>query len=362
MGDAPSTAQAWDQIKQKAEALINAATTRTFHIGQRTVTTSVLSELGKIAMGAQYISQRLQIKSLLPPNTVVVLGSGLGRLADEAEVLLEINFSDVPGFPRPKSVPAGHAGKFVFARVQTDSGPRYALLMKGRVHQYQDLTPEESVRYVRMLRLLGIAQFILTNAAGALPHTESGEQRRLGDLVVSRYQLPYDQSSSPFRFKHGLSRFGADDFQGFPTLDELTLWKKLAAVFSQHEFIGKRKDNGPMVHWGGNETLAMQNGPNYELPGMIRAAQKMGATLFGMSSVWELMAVLQGYHAANTEKPEYQYVGPAEGLIITNVTNIASGIEGAVPDHSDVAEQAKQSYPFFAAVIKAALGAIAEPE
>lgn len=69
------------------------------------------------------------------------------------------------------------------------------------------------------------------------------------------------------------------------------------------------------------------------------------------------MAVLHRYFPG-TEAPEY--IGPAEGLTMTNVTNVAAGINGAVPDHSDVTTQGRESYPFFAAVIKAAVGAVGD--
>ena len=93
------------------------------------------------------------------PETGLVLGSGLGGYASEADIAAEVPYSDIPGFP-VSTVP-GHDGKFVFGY----SGGVPVVMMKGRVHCYEGYDPQEAVAPVRVMGMLGIKNLILTNAA-----------------------------------------------------------------------------------------------------------------------------------------------------------------------------------------------------
>ena len=96
------------------------------------------------------------------PKVGIVLGSGLGGLADDIEVVTRIPYSELEGFPR--STVEGHKGEYIFGYI--DSVP--VVLMNGRVHFYEGYPMQKVVLPVRVMALLGVEVIILTNAAGGL--------------------------------------------------------------------------------------------------------------------------------------------------------------------------------------------------
>ena len=96
------------------------------------------------------------------PKVGIVLGSGLGGLADDIEVVTRIPYSELEGFPR--STVEGHKGEYIFGYI--DSVP--VVLMNGRVHYYEGYPMQKVVLPVRVMALLGVEVIILTNAAGGL--------------------------------------------------------------------------------------------------------------------------------------------------------------------------------------------------
>ena len=96
------------------------------------------------------------------PKVGIVLGSGLGGLADDIEVVTRIPYSELEGFPR--STVEGHKGEYIFGYI--DSVP--VVLMNGRVHFYEGYPMQKVVLPVRVMALLGVDVIILTNAAGGL--------------------------------------------------------------------------------------------------------------------------------------------------------------------------------------------------
>ena len=96
------------------------------------------------------------------PKVGIVLGSGLGGLADDIEVVTRIPYSELEGFPR--STVEGHKGEYIFGYI--DSIP--VVLMNGRVHFYEGYPMQKVVLPVRVMALLGVEVIILTNAAGGL--------------------------------------------------------------------------------------------------------------------------------------------------------------------------------------------------
>lgn len=96
------------------------------------------------------------------PKAALVLGSGLGGFASQLEVECEIPYADIPGFP-VSTVP-GHAGKFIFGRL--DGVP--VACMQGRVHFYEGYGIDDVVLPVRLMKLLGAEVLFLTNASGGV--------------------------------------------------------------------------------------------------------------------------------------------------------------------------------------------------
>ena len=96
------------------------------------------------------------------PKIGIVLGSGLGGLADEIEIVARIPYSELEGFPR--STVEGHKGEYIFGYIE--SVP--VVLMNGRVHYYEGYPMQKVVLPVRVMALMGVEMIILTNAAGGL--------------------------------------------------------------------------------------------------------------------------------------------------------------------------------------------------
>ena len=112
------------------------------------------------------------------PFTGVVLGSGLGGLADEIEIDTIIPYSELPGMP--VSTVQGHNGRFVFGRC----GGVPVVMMQGRVHYYEGYTTPETVMPVRLMGLMGIKVLFLTNAAGGV-----NWNYHAGDLMLIADQI-----------------------------------------------------------------------------------------------------------------------------------------------------------------------------
>ncbi|MCI5611151.1 MAG: purine-nucleoside phosphorylase, partial [Roseburia sp.] len=107
------------------------------------------------------------------PEAALVLGSGLGDYADHIQVVTEINYSDIEGFP--VSTVVGHAGKFIFGYV----GKVPVVCMKGRVHYYEGYPVSDVVLPTRLMKLLGAKILFLSNASGGM-----NRKFQAGDLMM----------------------------------------------------------------------------------------------------------------------------------------------------------------------------------
>ena len=96
------------------------------------------------------------------PETAIILGSGLGALADEIDIKDIVNYSDIKDFP--VSTVQGHKGRFVFGYIED----KPVVIMQGRVHYYEGYSMEKVTLPVRLMRLMGAEKLILTNAAGGI--------------------------------------------------------------------------------------------------------------------------------------------------------------------------------------------------
>ena len=105
-----------------------------------------------------------QIKKLVPnvPKVMMILGSGLGSLADRVENPIIIKSSELPGWP--VSTVLGHEGKLVFGNLEG----QYVLFLQGRVHYYEGYPMDQVTLPIRVMQRLGIPNLIVTNAAGAI--------------------------------------------------------------------------------------------------------------------------------------------------------------------------------------------------
>lgn len=224
----------------------------------------------------------------------IVLGSGLGPLADAVVLEREVSFS-AAGLP-VSSVP-GHAGKFIFGKI----GETPVVLMKGRVHLYEGHGPRQVTAGVRWMVELGIEQLILTNAAGTLNR----------DFAPGTWMMLSDH----------LNLTGDTPLQGADFIDMSVAYN----AGWRDQFRAAAAELGMVLHEG---VYAGLRGPQYETPAEIRMLRVIGADAVGMSTVLEtLQARSLGLRVA----------------AFSCLTNWAAGITPAALDHHEVLETGKQA-------------------
>lgn len=123
---------------------------------------------------AQYLKNNVS----LMPETGIILGSGLGGLTKEIQILHKIPYDQIPGFPI--STVEGHSGELVFGNLEG----KKIVAMNGRFHYYEGYSMEKVIFPLRVLRLLGVERMIVTNAAGGLnPDFEAGDIMLIEDII-----------------------------------------------------------------------------------------------------------------------------------------------------------------------------------
>jgi purine-nucleoside phosphorylase len=253
------------------------------------------------------------------PHAVLVLGSGLGGMADEIEDAVRIPFSDIPGFPRRTQELAGHAGQLVAGRLE---GVEVAA-MQGRFHLYEGWEPSDVALPVRALAAIGAQTMVLTNAAGGIrPGFMPGDLMLIADHINMMFRNPLIGRTAP-----GETRFPdmSDPYDaGF---------RRAAAEVARDLRI-------PIVEG----VYAGLLGPSYETPAEIRMLARLGADAVGMSTVPEVL------------------VARAIGLRclgISCITNLASGIGGQKLAHDEVMEVGARVRDRLAALVRGVLPRIA---
>ena len=195
------------------------------------------------------------------PRVGVVLGSGLGAVADAVEDPVVVGYEDLPGFPRPSV--AGHAGRAILGRI----GGVPVAVLQGRAHLYEGGDPEALRVPVRALQAAGASILVLTNAAGSLrPAVGPGSLMAITDHInmtgVNLLMGPNDESIGP----------------RFPPLRDAYDPALLSTLRESARDLGIALAEGVY--------LAV-TGPSFETPAEIRAYRTMGADAVGMSTVQE---------------------------------------------------------------------------
>lgn len=245
------------------------------------------------------------------PKIAIILGSGLGTLADDIEEKTIISYKDIPNFP-VSTVP-GHKGELIFGKL--DNVPIMA--MNGRFHYYEGYNLSETTYPIRIFKLLGVETLILTNAAGGI-----NETFRKGDLMIINDQLSF--------FAESVLRGPNMDEFGDRFIDMSTTYDK--------DYIRILKDIMLEITGDYKEGVyAYMKGPTYETPAEIRALRVLGADAVGMSTVPEAVVA---HHSS------IKCAG------ITCITNMASGVTNEVLTHDDVKETALKAEQNFKKVIK----------
>jgi inosine/guanosine/xanthosine phosphorylase family protein len=195
------------------------------------------------------------------PRVGVVLGSGLGAVADAVQEPVVVGYEELPGFPRPTI--AGHAGRAVLGRI----GDVPVAVLQGRAHLYEGGDPETLRVSVRALRAAGAEILVLTNAAGSLdPSVGPGSLMAITDHInmtgVNLLVGPNDEAVGP----------------RFPAMRDAYDPELLSALRAAAHDADLALAEGVY--------LAV-SGPSFETPAEIRAYRTMGADAVGMSTVQE---------------------------------------------------------------------------
>lgn len=230
----------------------------------------------------------------LSPEVAIVLGSGLGPLADRVSDAVRIGYEKLPGF-HPPAVP-GHKGQLVIGRLAGVP----VLLQSGRFHMYEGHGAVEAAHPVRVFAALGVRTLIVTNAAGGINRDfAAGTAMLIRDHLNLTGRTPLE----------GPVRDGEIRFPDMSAAYDLSL-RSLARRVSDEQGIEMAEG-----------VYAGLLGPSYETPAEIRMLATLGADAVGMSTVVEVIAA-----RANRMRC----------LGFSIVTNPAAGISATPLDHSEV--------------------------
>jgi len=268
----------------------------------------------QVAEAASLLKSKL---GSLAPRVGVVLGSGLGAVADAVADPVIVPYGEIPHFPR--STVEGHSGRMVAGRV----GDAAVLIMQGRVHFYEGYSPLEVTFPMRVLGMLGVRAVILTNAAGGIK-----DGYRVGQLVVLADHInmmdwnPLNGPNEP--------RFGLRAGTGLRFFDMTEAYSKALRELAK----AAATEEGFVLEEG---VYLATPGPSFETPAEVRAFRSLGATLVGMSTVPETIVA--------------RHMG-IEVLGISCVTNLAAGLGSTPLSHEEVYEAGHKVESRLAALLK----------
>lgn len=266
----------------------------------------------KLREAAAYIRKQIGEISL---DAGLVLGSGLGDMAEEIKNPVVISYKDIPNFP-VSTVP-GHAGRMIVGELEGKN----VLCMQGRFHFYEGWGMDQVVFPVQVMKILDVKNLILTNAAGCI-----NKDWRPGDLMIIKDHIKLTTSENPMRGPNE-EELGLRFFDMSKAYDpEL---RALAARVARSQNLDIKE--GVYMFFAG---------PSFETPAEIRAARLLGADAAGMSTVPEVIAAA---HCG------------LKTLGISCMTNMAAGILDQPLDHEEVLETGLRVKKDFSALVKGIL-------
>jgi purine-nucleoside phosphorylase len=289
-----------------------------------------LSNFERANEAAQFLRSKL---GSFASTVGIVLGSGLGAVAEAVEAPVIVPYGEIPHFPQ--STVEGHSGRIVAGLL----GGVPVIVMQGRVHFYEGYTPEQVTFPMRVLGQLGIRTVILTNASGGInPEYRVGQLVLLADHINLMGFNPLIGPNEP--------RFGDGSKSGLRFFDMTEAYSKRLRELARKaaETDGFRLEEGVY--------LAI-SGPSFETPAEIRGFRTLGADMVGMSTVPEAIVA--------------RHMG-IEVLGISCVTNLAAGIGVTHLSHEEVFEAGGKVQHQLASLFRrllpslAGLQSAAEPE
>ena len=259
----------------------------------------------------------IRSKTDFVPEIAIVLGSGLGELADKIDIKATIDYSEIEGLP--VSTAPSHKGRFVFGEIE---GKR-VVLMQGRVHLYEGYSSKQIVAPIRLMRLMGAQKLIVTNAAGGI-----NKGFKPGDFMLINDHISCFVPS-PLIGKN-------KDYLGtrFPDMSNAYDKELRAKIKSAAKNSGIELKNGIYVQL---------KGPQFETPAEIKMLSVIGADAVGMSTAIETIAAVHcGFKVCG----------------ISLITNYACGILDKPLSGEEVGETANSVAPKFEKLIREIVKAI----
>ncbi len=253
------------------------------------------------------------------PRVAIVLGSGLGALAEVIKVVDTIDYSDITGFP--VSTVDGHKGRFVFGYIEETP----VVIMQGRVHFYEGYSTQDVVLPIRVMRMLGADILFLTNSAGGL-----NTMYRPGDFMMITDHISSFMPSP-------LIGANVDEWgTRFPSMDGV-YDTKLCEFIRQ----AARECNVPL-----REGIYIQmKGPQYETSAEVKMCQALGGDAVGMSTAIEAVAA--------------RHMG-MKVCGLSCISNMACGISKTPLNHMDVTEVGEKMAPLFRLLVYKAISKMTE--
>lgn len=243
------------------------------------------------------------------PKIALILGSGLGDYAEQADIKAVLDYKDIEGFP--VSTAPGHKGRFVFGYV----GGVPVVIMQGRVHYYEGYSMENVVLPTRLMKMMGAEVLFLTNAAGGV-----NWQFECGDFMLINDQICMAPSpligENPDELGHR-----------FPDMSEIYSKELREVIRHTARDLDIRLREGVYIQL---------TGPNYESPSEVRMVRTLGADAVGMSTACEAIAANHmGMKIAG----------------ISCISNLACGVSNRPLSHAEVQETADKAAPLFTKLI-----------
>lgn len=213
----------------------------------------------RIMTAANYVAAKLGGEK---PVAGIVLGSGLGKLAEQIENKIVIPYKEIPGFPVSTAI--GHKGNFIAGQL----GGKFVIAMQGRFHYYEGYPMELVTLPIRVMKVLGIQYLFVSNAAGGVNF-----DFKVGDLMIIRDHISH--LHNPL-IGPNLEEFGPR----FPDMTRPYDLKLIALAKEKAAQLGIELHQG--VYFAGT-------GPSYETPAEYKYFRLIGADAVGMSTIPEVI-------------------------------------------------------------------------
>lgn len=267
------------------------------------------------------LERAVRERTSIVPRLGMVLGSGLGTLADELEGVVAIPFADLPGWPKASA--PGHAGRLLIGTLEGLP----VVCLQGRLHLYEGHSPRLVVEPVLLMNRLGAPRVLLTNAAGGVNvRYPAGTLMLIADHINMTGQHPLIGPN--------------DDSIGDRFPDLVDAWSPQLRQLMRRAAVDEDIQVEEGVYLG-------LTGPSYETPAEIRMQRTFGADAVGMSTVLEAIAA--------------RWAG-IELVGVSLVTNAGAGVTGMPLSHEEVLAAGEAASPRFRQLVRRFVRLLAETE